>query len=387
MKSIRLIIPRYILLERIDTMHNRLAGIMLGTAVGDSLGLPAEGLSPRRRKRLMPGPWRQRLLFGRGMMSDDTEHTLFVAQSLLRHPDNASAFQRRLAWYLRWWLASLPAGVGKATAKACLKLWLGFSPVRSGVFSAGNGPAMRRAVLGGYFFDRPEMIEKYVSASTRLTHTDPRREAGAKAIAKVAAWAVMHSPTEKPPIDGIMAMLREVVPADDEWNKWIGCIQEASRKNVSVLDFAVSQGMETGVSGYIYHTVPVALYAWIKHYGDFRLTLEAALDCGGDADTVGAIAGTLAGATVAPTEFRLTGFTASSIGPDQSVCSTVSPIGCQISKEPKNRSVKSLISGRLSYRGTSFFCSLFCSTAFAVWHRPIDRKLYSVALTFCRTSG
>ena len=41
----------------------------------------------------------------------------------------------------------LPAGVGLATARACLKLWLGFSPERSGIYSAGNGPAMRSAVL------------------------------------------------------------------------------------------------------------------------------------------------------------------------------------------------------------------------------------------------
>src|ERR1017187_4780675 len=107
-------------------MNDRLAGILLGTAVGDALGLPAEGLSPRRRQRLMPGPWQHRLLFGRGMVSDDTEHTLFVAQSLLRNPDDVDAFQRRLAWHLRWWFAGLPAGIGMATAKACVKLWLGF---------------------------------------------------------------------------------------------------------------------------------------------------------------------------------------------------------------------------------------------------------------------
>jgi ADP-ribosyl-[dinitrogen reductase] hydrolase len=75
-------------------------------------------------------------------------------------------------------------------------------------------------------------------------------------------------------------------------------MEEAYRKKVSVLEFAVSQGMEKGVTGYIYHTVPVAIYAWLTHYGDFRATIEAALDCGGDADTVGAIAGALAGATV-----------------------------------------------------------------------------------------
>ncbi len=95
-----------------------------------------------------------------------------------------------------------------------------------------------------------------------------------------------------------LAMLREIAAADSKWNQWIGSIAEAYQRNLPVCDYAVSRGLDKGVSGYIYHTVPVALYAWLKHYGDFRATLEAALDCGGDADTVGAIAGALAGATV-----------------------------------------------------------------------------------------
>ena len=181
-----------------NTFQDRLAGILLGTAVGDSVGLPAEGLSPRRRQRLLPGPWRHRFLVGRGMISDDTEHTLMVAQSLLKHPDDAAAFGRSLAWRLRWWFLGLPAGVGLATARACLKLWLGFPPDRSGVYSAGNGPAMRSALLGAYFFDDQDMIERFVTASTRLTHTDPRALTGALAVARLAAWAVQHDPAEPP---------------------------------------------------------------------------------------------------------------------------------------------------------------------------------------------
>ena len=58
-------------------------GVLLGTAVGDALGLPAENLSPGRIRRLWHGEWKMRFLFGHGMISDDTEHTLLVAQSLL----------------------------------------------------------------------------------------------------------------------------------------------------------------------------------------------------------------------------------------------------------------------------------------------------------------
>jgi len=91
---------------------SRFRGVLLGTAVGDSIGLPAEGLTPGRAARLFPGRWRQQLFLGSGMISDDTDHTVFVAQSLLAHPASPSAFQRRLAWCLRLWLLSLPALLG-----------------------------------------------------------------------------------------------------------------------------------------------------------------------------------------------------------------------------------------------------------------------------------
>src|SRR5262245_52673834 len=126
----------------------RFQGLLLGTAVGDALGLTAENMSPQRIRKRWGGDWRMRLLFGRGMISDDTEHTLMVAQALLTHPEDAVAFQRSLAWKFRWWFASLPGGVGFTTAKACLRLWAGVPPNRSAVASGGSGPAMRGAVMG-----------------------------------------------------------------------------------------------------------------------------------------------------------------------------------------------------------------------------------------------
>ena len=43
------------------------------------------------------------------MLSDDTEHTFFVAQTLLAQPDDPTRFQKTLAWKLRWWFIGLPA--------------------------------------------------------------------------------------------------------------------------------------------------------------------------------------------------------------------------------------------------------------------------------------
>ena len=193
-------------------LQDRFAGVLLGTAVGDALGLPAEGISRGRIQRMWHGQWRHRFLFGRGMVSDDTEHTLFVAQALLTHPDDVVAFQRCLAWKLRLWLLGLPAGIGLATLKAILKLWVGISPSRSGVWSAGNGPAMRSAIIGVYFAADAAKRRAFVSASTRLTHTDPKAETAALAVAEAAAWAV----NQNEPIEQWLTHLSGL-GCDEEW--------------------------------------------------------------------------------------------------------------------------------------------------------------------------
>ena len=279
-------------------MEDRLAGILLGTAVGDALGLPAEGISPHRQRRLFPGPWQHRFIFGHGMISDDTEHAFFVSQSLLKHPADASAFQSSLAWHLRWWFLGLPAGIGLATARACIKLCLGFPASRSGVFSAGNGPAMRSPVLGGYFHDDPTAIEAFVRVSTQITHNDPKAMIGALAVARLAAWAVEHDANHPPTIEDVKDLLMQSASNEPQWNRLVDEMTEAFLAKITVAEFAVKLGLKNGVTGYINHTVPIVIYAWLRHYGDFRSTVEAVLGCGGDTDTTGAIAGALAGATV-----------------------------------------------------------------------------------------
>ncbi|TWU44826.1 ADP-ribosylglycohydrolase [Rubripirellula tenax] len=168
--------------------RDAIIGCILGTAVGDALGLPYEGVSAKRSPRLLGPPDRYRFFFGRGMISDDTEHTCMVAQSLIEANGDTNLFARRFASRLRWWILALPAGVGKATARAGFKLWLGAKPTNAGVFSAGNGPAMRAAIFGAAIDDLPQMLQ-FVRASSRLTHSDPKAECGAIAV----AFAARHS--------------------------------------------------------------------------------------------------------------------------------------------------------------------------------------------------
>jgi hypothetical protein len=49
------------------------------------------------------------------------------------------------------------------------------------------------------------------------------------------------------------------------------------------------------VSGFAPDSATVALFAWLRHRGDFRTTVETVVAAGGDTDTVAFIAGSLAG--------------------------------------------------------------------------------------------
>jgi len=272
----------------------RFAGLLLGTAVGDALGLPAENLTADQIRRRWQNQWKMRFIFGRGMVSDDTEHTLMVAQALLAGPRDAGEFQRILAWKLRWWFAGLPGGVGLATAKACVKLWMGFPPDKSAVVSAGSGPAMRSAILGAYFASAPAPRREFVLASSRLTHRGWQAETAALAVAECAALALTgHGAADPAQVISIL----EKLSSETEWQQIAAAIKHSLAAQLPVSDFARRLGLAKAISGYSLHVVPMAVYAWLRHPGDFRAALISVLECGGDTDTTGAIVGALAGAT------------------------------------------------------------------------------------------
>ena len=277
------------------TPQQRFRGLLLGLAVGDSVGLPMEGISASRIKKLNRGQWRHALFLGKGWCSDDTEHAFFVSQSLLKHPKNARKFSQRLAWQLRWWLLALPAGVGLATAKSILRLWVGFKPQNSGVFSAGNGAAMRVAPIAAFFADEKQHFQHYIQASTVITHSDPKALTGALAVADCIRWVIQTESKQAPDLSQWIPQLGKLAPLDEDWQALITTLKQGLQQQLSVKQFVESLGLKEAVTGYVYHTVPVVLFAWHRHYGDFQQTLTSVWACGGDVDTTGAIVGAMAG--------------------------------------------------------------------------------------------
>lgn len=283
---------------------------LMGTAIGDALGLPREGLSRKRADKIFGGPpLRHRFFFGRGRVSDDTDHAVMTAQALIASGGDVAEFRRLLGWRLRWWLLSMPAGIGLATLLACLKLWLGFPPTRSGVFSAGNGAVMRAAILGAYECHDDDKLWQLVQASSRITHTDPRAEQGAMAVALAAKYNVTRDDNTFQNPEYLALTIPFVV--DDDLAAKLRLAVLRADEGASAEFFANELGLQRGVSGFVNHTVPVAIFCWLRHRHDFRAALEAAICLGGDTDTVGAIVGGIMGtrspATTWPREWKLGG--------------------------------------------------------------------------------
>lgn len=234
------------------------------------------------------------------MVSDDTEHTAAVARALILADGDVDRFRRALARDLRWWLLALPAGVGFATLRSILKLWFGISPLRSGVRSAGNGPAMRSALLGLACAHDDDLLRAFVRASTEITHTDPRAYFAALAVAIAAIGGDGPKGADRP--NDYLARLASMMPGQEaaEMRELAARAVQSAGQGESVSAFARSIGSERGISGFCYHTVPCVLQVWFRFGDDLEHGLPAIIGAGGDTDTAGAILGAIVGARGGP---------------------------------------------------------------------------------------
>lgn len=274
--------------------YSKILGCLLGTAVGDAVGLKREGLSKKRARRLFGAPpLAPDLLLNRGLCSDDTEHTQMVGRALVISKGDTQVFEKQLASELKRWLLTMPAGIGLATLRSCFKLLLGFHPEHSGVYSAGNGPAMRSALLG-LCASSESQLQELVRCCTRITHIDPRAEQGALLVAQAARLSITEP--GRTPIEFLSGTVESV--QGDELKRSIANAVRHLERHSSPEEFAQDQGWGEGVTGYINQTVPAALYCWAYSPDQLRESVENAVMLGGDTDSVAAITGAICGANL-----------------------------------------------------------------------------------------
>lgn len=256
-------------------LRDRVAGVLLGTAVGDALGLPCEGMSAPRIARRFGRLDRFRLLGRTGYVSDDTEQSALVAQSLARFPADPDRCARAFRRSLVGWFWRLPWGVGLATVRSSVRIMLGFS--RTGVRSAGNGSAMRAAVIGAFFHDRPEQRRAFGEAIARSTHTDDRAVQGALFVAELAA----AGPGEA----------RRIV-TEPLLGAALDRAADLAKRGASTSEAA--EALKT--TGYVVHSVPFALYCYLRYGETPLLAIQECIAAGGDTDSIAAILGGWLGA-------------------------------------------------------------------------------------------
>lgn len=266
---------------------DRIAGTLLGTALGDALGLAAEGMSARAIERRFGRVDRYHMIGRTGFVSDDTEQAALIAQSLARHPADVDrcvdAFRRSLLG----WFGRLPWGIGKATLRSCIRIGLGLRP--SGVISAGNGAAMRAAIIGAFFRERDDDRERFGRDLAEVTHRDPRAVEGALYVAELAA-ACARSPLGTRP-ETCQAQARPCVTIS-EFGDVIDRARELALGRVSIREAAEACGR----SGFVLHSVSLATFVFLRYGEDPSTALTEIIAAGGDTDSNAAILGGWLGA-------------------------------------------------------------------------------------------
>jgi ADP-ribosylglycohydrolase len=210
---------------------------------------------------------------------------------MLESGGKPEGFERKMASMLRKWLLTCPPGIGLGTLRAIVKSFF-VARGKSGVYSAGNGPAMRSALLGLLAVDEAHLAE-LVKRSTRLTHSDPRAEEGALVVAKAARFAAIGN-------GEIVDFIHRVAETTqgEELREHFSAVEDGLRRGLSPREFAEQRGWKKGISGYVNQTVPAALYCWACFPDDFSVAVTEAVLLGGDTDSVAAITGGICGAGV-----------------------------------------------------------------------------------------
>lgn len=302
----------------VEAVRDSYRGALIGTAIGDALGRPAEGRDPHalreRYGRLAEfqrwSGWKDGPT---GTVTDDTQMTMCVAECLVANDgwiDPADLARRFVDW--------LPVGRGKghACTEAVSALLRGVPWYKAGVRSAGNGAAMRAAPVGLAHVDSLEALRKDAALSAVVTHADPTAVASAVAH----AWLVAHLASTRPgSLDPLVlvAGLREAMDdlhdpgnPEREWERRPGKTERPVRladrlaEVPALLDSSPEEASDWLYCGaFVLESLPMALWHFLNARDDPERAVVDAVMGGHDADTVASMTGAYVGAYLGENAF------------------------------------------------------------------------------------
>ncbi|MFG2608177.1 ADP-ribosylglycohydrolase family protein [Streptomyces sp. NPDC048514] len=272
-------------------LRDRARGALLGLAVGDALGAPAENLRPseiRARWGRITG-----YVAEKPSGTDDTEYAIFSGLLLARHGSALTPAHVEAAWHE--WIADRAEGpfrgAGFSERGTLENLRRGLAaPISAQHRHAwSDGLAMRAAPFGVFAAGRPGEAARLVAIDGSISH-EGEGIYGGQAVAAGVAAAMAGAP-----VPVVVAAALAVVP-DDSWTA------RSLRRAVTVAhrgERAVRSAVVIG--GYPWtdlapEAVALAFGAYAAADGDFREAVLTAVNMGRDADTTAAVAGALSGA-------------------------------------------------------------------------------------------
>ena len=132
------------------SLRDKIAGSVYGFAIGDAMGATTEFLTKDQVKKIygevnniIGGGW---LNLEPGEITDDTEMTICIIDAIMKKPKDAFEFKKRCEANFIDWLETCPKDVGNQCRKAIFKLING-TRVNVELDALGNGSLMRAMPL------------------------------------------------------------------------------------------------------------------------------------------------------------------------------------------------------------------------------------------------
>lgn len=303
-----------------DPRFSRAYGALAGLALGDALGMPTQGMSPRQIVAvygsitgLVDGDACQPYAPGMaaGSVTDDTEQALLVASLLVRgrgsFPGRTLLDASDFAHALLGWEDSMIARgsldlLGPSTKAALERVRAGEDPETVGGEGTTNGAAMRVTPIGvSVSTADPGLFADAVWSSCQVTHATRQ---GFQSAALVAALVSLGIDSPDSSAQSVRRLAWEAVsfveslPMRGAWSPEPDVVAQ-TRRALQLVAGCGHEGVRRlpeliGTSVACAQAIPSA-FALAAHYADYRALVEAA-NMGGDTDTIGAIAGALIGA-------------------------------------------------------------------------------------------
>lgn len=276
-------------------LPDRFAGALVGLALGDAFGFPAEDRSPEEVLMVYGGPLDmpvgrvgRRHAWPAGQVTRHTQLGLALAESFLAAEGlNLDDFAARL---VRW----LPRALrpGRATLQAVEALSKGAHWSSSGVPSAGISGALRAMVLALPCWEDPSALRQAAVAQCWPTHTAPEALAASAMLSAALAGALVAEAGNfhpKPWLAHVMRAVQGMAPAASERLALVSALLE--------VDQAPEEAMaQLRCGGFALECGGAGLFAFALHHDDPAAAIRLAANAGHDASATAAIAGALVGA-------------------------------------------------------------------------------------------